>query len=139
VDNVAVQELVQELLQWMAKNGADYTNTFLMLQSDAQNWEGIYGEAPFLTWYARLQFLWKELGIDKDDALRLMQRNNPAFIPRNHLVEQALDEVCLSRNFTLFDQMLEVAGNPYVGNTSLSALQVPPDTGDRWYKTYCGT
>jgi serine/tyrosine/threonine adenylyltransferase len=137
--NIDVQELIQELLQWMALNGADYSNTFLVIQSDTQNWEGIYAAEPFLTWYARLQFLWKELGIDIADAVRLMQRNNPAFIPRNHLVEQALDEVCLSRDFTLFNQMLEVAGNPYVANLSFSALQMPSDTGDRLYKTYCGT
>jgi serine/tyrosine/threonine adenylyltransferase len=138
-DHTAVQALVQDLLQWMVQNGADYTNTFLAVQSDRQNWEGIYTEEPFLTWYARLQFLWAELGIDFTDAVRLMQRNNPAFIPRNHLVEQALDGVCQARDFTLFDQMLEVAGTPYTANATLSALQAPPDTGDRLYKTYCGT
>ena len=45
-----------------------------------------------------------------------MKKNNPEFIPRNHLVEKALDEACELNDYTKFNQILKLTKNAYSKN-----------------------
>jgi serine/tyrosine/threonine adenylyltransferase len=138
--STAENELIHELLDWMEKNNADYTNTFLMLASDLKIVPVRYQDATFMTWQVKWKSCLAEQGQTMEKAIQIMRSKNAAFIPRNHIVEQALDEVCQEeRDFTLFNQLLEVLRNPYEKNESLTFLQNPPADGDGLYKTYCGT
>jgi uncharacterized protein YdiU (UPF0061 family) len=68
-----------------------------------------------------------------------MKANNPSFIPRNHLVEKALDDACLNEDFGLFEQLLQVFADPYQSVPAFNDMQIPPANGDRHYQTHCGT
>ena len=68
-----------------------------------------------------------------------MQQHNPAFIPRNHLVEKALDDVCQQQDTTLFNDLLKTSKTPYQEQPNYKHLQTPPPDGDKGYKTFCGT
>jgi serine/tyrosine/threonine adenylyltransferase len=133
------QGLMHELLDWMEAHQADYTNTFLHLSAGLEDAPALYRDAAFEAWQAKWKACLASQNIRHDQALGVMQSQNPCFIARNHLVEQALDEVCEARNFTLFNSLLEVLRNPYQKNTGLAFLQSPPPEGDGLYKTYCGT
>jgi uncharacterized protein YdiU (UPF0061 family) len=119
----------------MTKNKADYTNTFLVLQGDMPM-EGIYLREDFQSWFTN----WQDLERGNEDArLNRMRENNPLFIPRNHLVEKALDEACLNDDLRFFKELLDISVNPYVKNASATSFMKVPDTIDTGYKTFCGT
>jgi uncharacterized protein YdiU (UPF0061 family) len=72
-------------------------------------------------------------------ALQRMQENNPAVLPRNHLVEQALDEWVLSGRTELWDEIRLAFRRPYQRLERHRSLNQPPKEGDAGYTTFCGT
>jgi serine/tyrosine/threonine adenylyltransferase len=132
-------KLILELLQWMQENKADYTNTFLALQSDSSAHSGVYTDEAFRKWVSQWQKKMKENGGSRDEVMALMRANNPVFIPRNYLVEQALDDAAGKNDFTLFHQLLDVFKSPYDLHEQYGSFQEPPKDGDVNYKTFCGT
>lgn len=138
-DAAMEKELVQELLIWMGENNADYTNTFLEIQSDSEAKTGIYATESFSHWLSKWKSAMAMDGKDFQTALETMKANNPTFIPRNHLVEKALDDACLNGDYMLFERLLQIFTDPYQFFPAFSDMQAPPVTGDRFYQTHCGT
>ncbi|HQS36062.1 MAG TPA: hypothetical protein PLC18_11665, partial [Sediminibacterium sp.] len=63
----------------------------------------------------------------------------PLVIPRNHWVEKVLDSVALTGDLTSFNAFLKVLQTPYQPITGIEIYQAPPENGDGFYATYCGT
>jgi uncharacterized protein YdiU (UPF0061 family) len=68
-----------------------------------------------------------------------MRRVNPAFIPRNHRVEQALDAAVASADLAPFTELLQVLSRPYEEQSAYAAYGEPPPPGQRVLQTFCGT
>lgn len=136
------RQLIQDLLHWMQKNKVDYTNTFRMLSVSLLKKEDLLNsdkDEEFVSWQNR----WRErLGRQSDaieGAVALMHASNPAFIPRNHKVEEALSEATMTGDLTLVHRLLGVLKQPYSESPSFSDYQMLPPFGDSHYKTFCGT
>jgi serine/tyrosine/threonine adenylyltransferase len=131
-------ELVQGLLTWMLKTRRDFTNTFRDLAADAPPAGDEYRDPDFQTWYA----LWQErLGRDghpKASAYELMRSVNPAVIPRNHRVEEALSAVDERDDLSVLHQLVEVLRTPYEDRPAFAEYREPP-TDECGYRTFCGT
>ena len=129
--------LIKDLLQWMEANKADFTNTFLQLLKAKNEHIGIYGEADFQAWFVR----WEErVSIYAWEVVcSLLNTFNPKFIPRNHLVEEALHQAANLNDYGLFNRLLEVLQGPYEEHKGYEDFQEPPLEGDGDYRTYCGT
>lgn len=113
--------LIKELLERMYRSGLDYTLTFSNLHRR---------EEPELeSWFEK----WDSGDIDFD----LMKRTNPAVIPRNHIVEEALMEAEKS-NLQPLKELLNVLSNPYDESIS-DYYRNPPESVDHSYRTFCGT
>jgi serine/tyrosine/threonine adenylyltransferase len=135
--------LIEELLNWMQQHEADYTNTFLAIEnegnfSDSSD-SGVFVQDSFIQWYKR----WRQR-IDKNPggilrAKEIMQQHNPAFIPRNHLVEDALEAAVANENYQPFHKLMDILSRPYDRPNELSSYQNPPPNGDTGYQTFCGT
>ena len=67
-----------------------------------------------------------------------MQRHNPAFIPRNHLVEAALAAATREHDRSVMQRLLDVLASPYDYDRDLPAFTEPGE-GGRAYRTFCGT
>jgi uncharacterized protein YdiU (UPF0061 family) len=67
-----------------------------------------------------------------------MDRVNPVYIPRNHLVEEAL-AAATGGELEPLDDLLEAVSAPYDARPGLQryAQPAPPDFGA--YRTFCGT
>lgn len=130
------RELVQSLLDWMEKSGADFTNTFLDLASESLAAD-LYADQVFQAWHARWKLrLSRER--QKDATSTLMRAVNPTLIPRNHLVEEALSAAQDRNDFSLLQRLLEALSSPFETRPEFADYQqVPPD--DRCYRTFCGT
>jgi uncharacterized protein YdiU (UPF0061 family) len=135
IPSATVAPLIDELLTLLHHNHVDYTSFFRRLgaaaRGDTEAARGAFGDAAaFDDWVAR----WRFLGPDAD----VMQRVNPVYIPRNHLVEEAL-AAATDGDVTLFERLLEAVTAPYAERRGLEryAAPAPPEFGA--YQTFCGT
>ena len=64
---------------------------------------------------------------------------NPAYIPRNHLVEAALDAAVSRQDFAPFEQLLEVLTRPFEKRRGYERYAAPPAPEERVHQTFCGT
>ena len=71
------------------------------------------------------------------DSLKLMQIQNPLVIPRNHLVELALEN-CKEGNYNEYNDLIDLISNPYNYKSNYE-FQTTPEGYDDSYKTFCGT
>lgn len=130
--------LINDLFDLMNKYKADYTNSFLALTfNDGFDLELIEKE-EFIKWHQRWQAKVKSQNKSTDEVLNLMKENNPSIIPRNHLVEKALNN-CINGDYSLFMDLLEALSNPYQHTEKQKQYQRPPQDQDKPYITYCGT
>ena len=131
--------LIDELLEIMRENQLDYTNTFSSFSSDT-NLKFIQSDNSSLQqWLEK----WKvRIGDDADafqNASDVMRKNNPVFIPRNHLVEEALTLAC-NGDCDEFNVLLNVLKTPYQQQQEFARFLNPPEkVFETKYKTYCGT
>ncbi len=130
--------LVDELLALMLQLKLDYTNTFLALTHDKVTGEGILAGPEFKPWLDKWKSILNKSNGDEQSKNR-MKENNPAFVPRNHLVEEALD-AAVTGNLNLLEQLMMVLRKPYHYQENLVHFILPPPPGfDNDYATYCGT
>ncbi|MFD2202795.1 protein adenylyltransferase SelO [Shivajiella indica] len=128
--------LIDDLLHWMKNNKADYTNTFLYLRRNEFPKDSIYEKPEFKGWL----LLWRDrISNNREKAQHLMDANNPAIIPRNHLVEEALDAASIHGDLKPFQELLEVLQNPYEDRPGMDKYQEVPGEVDAGYQTFCGT
>src|SRR6056297_762824 len=126
------EELVDEFLEWLRKSNADYTNTFLELETP-----GMFEDPVFATTeFEQLRNELAAVGLDKG----LIQEANPRYIPRNYLVETALNEYLETGDLSKFKGLLTVLQDPYTSKDMDSQFQQPPPREfDAEYTTYCNT
>ena len=73
------------------------------------------------------------------ERAQAMRRVNPAFIPRNHRVEEALSVAVESGDYGPFDALLNVLSRPFDDQPEFAKLAEPPPEGRGCYRTFCGT
>jgi uncharacterized protein YdiU (UPF0061 family) len=132
INSDGAEELVDEFLEWLRKSNADYTNTFLELETPGTFDDPVLATAEF----EQLRDKLAAVGLDEE----LMQEANPRYIPRNYLVEEALDEYLETGDLSKFKGLLTVLENPYTSKDMGSQFQQPPPREfDAEYTTYCNT
>ena len=139
-------DLIQALLAAMQAGQADFTLAFRRLSKLAgddaaegeflSTFDGI-GEA--MGWLVR----WRErIACDPQSAearSAAMLSVNPAFIPRNHRIEQAINAAMEDGDFSLFEALVKVLANPYQDQPAFAAYMDPPKLEERVLQTFCGT
>src|SRR5688500_4115142 len=104
--------LVDDLLDWMQRHAADFTNTFRALI--AGRGDAVIGtDSEFQSWQARWDARRQRQSESRADAEALMRRHNPAFIPRNHLVEEVLRAATEEHDLAPLNELLDVRATPY--------------------------
>jgi uncharacterized protein YdiU (UPF0061 family) len=127
--------LVQDLLDWMEKNRMDFTNTFRTLGDLAGP---AFPDAEFLQWHERWTARLARQPQSPTDVAELMDSHNPAVIPRNHKVEEALAAASEHGDLTVMDRLLTVLTHPYDAGPP-SEFTSPAPAGGPAYQTFCGT
>lgn len=133
------EKLINDLLSWMHKGGVDFTNLFRSLMWGAPLDSPIFQDGVFVDWHKRWQSRLIQNEKPKQKSLDLMRKNNPAIIPRNHKVEEALSASVDCNSLSPLYALLEVLKNPYEDRLRGAAYQSPPDPGEKAHKTFCGT
>jgi len=138
------EALVQDLLDAMAKNQADFTLTFRRLIDAAGNAgdDGTRAQftdpAAFDEWALRWRQRLAEEPQSAAERQAAMRAVNPAFIPRNHRVE-AVIAAAVNNDYAPFEELLTVLSKPYEDQPSYAAYADPPLPDQRVLRTFCGT
>ncbi|MCU0704848.1 MAG: YdiU family protein [Fimbriiglobus sp.] len=129
------EELVNGLLSWMHAGKADFTGTFRDLGSPELLIGERYQSSAFQTWHAK----WTErLAREGDPSAAFARMNtvNPAYIPRNKFVEEAL-AAAERDDLAPLHELLAVLADPFTVRPEWAKYQIATD--DRGYQTFCGT
>jgi uncharacterized protein YdiU (UPF0061 family) len=133
--DVDAATLVDELLLLLKQSRVDYTSFFRHLgaaaRGDSEGARGLFADlAGFDAWLAR----WQALRPDAD----IMDRANPIYTPRNHLVEEAL-AAATAGDLAPLERLLGAVRAPYEERPGFEryASPAPDDFGN--YQTFCGT
>jgi uncharacterized protein YdiU (UPF0061 family) len=139
------EPLVQDLLDAMAKNEADFTLTFRRLSDAAGDpaadkvRDQFTDPAAYDEWAVR----WRQRIADEPQSATerqaAMRSVNPAFIPRNHRVEAVIQAATNSDDYAPFEELIAVLSKPYEDQPSFAAYADPPMPEQRVLQTFCGT
>jgi uncharacterized protein YdiU (UPF0061 family) len=138
--------LAQDLLDAMAKNQADFTLTFRRLSDAALDPSGdrevrqLFADpAAYDEWALH----WRQRIGDEPQAAAVrrtaMRAVNPAFIPRNHLIEAVIEAAVNRDDFAPFEELLTVLSAPYEDQPAFAFYADPPEPHQRVLQTFCGT
>lgn len=133
------ESLIKELLSMMEKYHEDYTNTFLALTFDKMSDIAIFGSTEFNQWRERWQARLGRQQESKADSHQLMRKSNPALIPRNHRVEEALDAAVKRGDYSVMNRLLNALSNPYAHTHEQAEYSTLPAPSSCPYRTFCGT
>jgi serine/tyrosine/threonine adenylyltransferase len=138
--------LAQDLLDRMARNGADFTLVFRVLCDAAAGPEGDTGvrmlfadSGAFDEWAAKWRRRLAQEGGEPTERRSAMRAVNPAFIPRNHLVEEAIEAAVNDGDLSVFEGLLSVISVPYEDHPAFGRYANPPRPEEVVHETFCGT
>jgi protein adenylyltransferase len=135
IDDDVAAPLISELLEKLEQSRVDHTSFYRMLgraaRGDVEPARGLFVDlARFDGWLAR----WRALDPDADT----MDRVNPVYIPRNHLVEEAL-AAATDGDLDPLSRLLAAVTAPYAERPGLERYTEPAPDDFGAYRTFCGT
>ncbi|MDY6942057.1 MAG: YdiU family protein [Pseudomonadota bacterium] len=140
-------DLAKALLQAMANSGADFTLTFRRLSAlgdkasarDEPVRSLFKDPTAFDTWAKQWRARLSREGQSEASRQAAMRAANPAYIPRNHRIQQAIDAATEARDFKPMDELMTVLTNPYEDHPNLAHYADPPAPDEAVTTTFCGT
>ena len=140
--------LIQDFLAALDRTSSDFTNSFRFLphclkheinSEAAPSFPGAIDRSGLKEWlpmwHARLE---REPAAAEDAAAR-MNAANPAFIPRNHRVEEAIAHATDKQDLAPFEALVEVLSRPYEDQPDRAEYRNPPKPEQVVAATFCGT
>ncbi len=128
------QKLSEDFLAWMHRQQFDFTNGFRAL---CETESAISSDPDFITWQSRWLTRRQRQPESLTGSAALMRQVNPAVIPRNHRVEEAL-AASQGGDYAPFHRLMAALKNPFDTNADTGIFS-QPDESDVPYRTYCGT
>jgi len=133
-------DLVESFLAALHAGEVDFTNAFRALSAAADGEEGplraLFGDpAPLEAWLERLA---RESTPPAERAAAL-RAVNPAFVPRNLKVEEAIEAAVERDDFGPFRELLAVVTRPFDDQPGREAYAEPAPPDAEPYVTFCGT
>ncbi|WP_101842192.1 YdiU family protein [Halobacillus sp. Marseille-P3879] len=133
------EALIEDLLRIMEKHRADYTNTFRALTLDQPEATAMHGTTEFTNWHGQWQSRLNRQEEEKSSVYQLMKKSNPAIIPRNHRVEEALEAAVAKEDYSVMERLIDVLSDPYAYSPDQEKYAELPDPSCGPYQTFCGT
>lgn len=138
--------LINDLLELMHQHHTDYTHTFRALtyhlMKDAALEEAgpaLFRSSEYGAWHKRWRERLHRQPESLDAALQLMRSSNPAIIPRNHLVEEALASAVDEGDISGMNKLLDLLAKPFEHTLKQAACDTLPEPSNVPYRTFCGT
>ncbi|PWU66935.1 protein adenylyltransferase SelO [Gracilibacillus dipsosauri] len=133
------EKLIEELLQLMQQYNADYTNTFRALTFHQTNSQVLFERDEFKKWQTKWKQRRERQAESEEEVLDLMKKSNPAVIPRNHLVEEAIEAAVTKEDDSVMKNLLDILADPYAHTKEQVEYAALPPKSKRPQQTFCGT
>ncbi len=142
--------LATALLDAMAEQGADFTRTFRSLIDlageempgrsayESGRLSGFADPAVYEAWVARWRTRLAEEGRANDEVRHEIRDSNPARIPRNHRIEQAI-QAAMGDDLRPFERLVDGLASPYADDPRFEDLTLAPSPQEQVHQTFCGT
>lgn len=130
--------LVKKLLRIMQDQKADYTNTFRAFTLNKAENLPFFDHPEFQQWLKEWKDRLSRQTETEEEAYQLMKESNPAIIPRNHRVEEALESAVENGDLRAMERLLAALSDPYSYSEEQEVYIAPSNSTDP-YQTYCGT
>ncbi len=139
--------LVQELLDLMQELRADFTLSFRYLADIVENESALnkftnlfddteHKQARIESWLVK----WRsKLRAEKAKIIENMRLVNPAYIPRNHLLEATIDRAHHAKDYSMMHELVDCLSQPYTEQSKYQEFMLAPENRTQNYVTYCGT
>ena len=139
------QKLLEKLLDMMHQDHSDYTLTFRYLsdvlsdKGDRKFREQFTKQDEVSEWLLKWLAYIDHQGQSKEKVYRKMQLINPAYIPRNHLVERIIQAAVDHYDFSGMKTLSNILNDPYKEQNVDIDYMSPPKPSEEVYQTFCGT
>ena len=139
--------LIQDLLNLMQEESTDFTLTFRHLadltSSDTPPDESVASifklPGAFDPWLERWRQRLDDEPQDANTRQERMYAVNPVYIPRNHLVEEAIEVATRQGDFEAFNRLVDVLSQPGTFDPANARFAMPPLPEQIVRQTFCGT
>jgi uncharacterized protein YdiU (UPF0061 family) len=141
--------LAQGFLATLQDQAVDYTQAFRGLADmvetpggpDAEALRARFSDTSALdTWLSRWHARQGQDPMPAVQRAQAMRQVNPAYIPRNHRVEEALAAAVERGDYAPFERLLAVLSRPFDAQADFAAYAEPaPAAMQQGYRTFCGT
>ena len=145
-EQAADRTLARDLLEIMHRGGADFTVTFRRLCDTAEAdpdsatvRDGFSDPAAYDAWADRWKVRLVEEKTTTAEQAALMRRSNPARIPRNHRIEEAIQAAVTADDFGPFERLGLALREPYADEETFREFEAPPTEAQMVRRTFCGT
>ena len=138
-EEIEDQSLIEDLLNMMQKYRADYTNTFRSLTFERYEDSSLFGYPEFNQWHERWKARLERQQESEETSHQLMLNSNPAVIPRNHRVEEALNAAVEQGDYSVMERLLVVLSQPFAHSPEQKEYCTLPAPSSLPYRTFCGT
>ena len=136
------ETLIQDFLDLLQSNRCDFTLAFRRLGElpvDGSVIEQLFDfPETFADWISRWQARCSQESISAEARHQQMMATNPAFIPRNHLVEEAI-QLAYNGDFSMFHRLNKRLAKPFDYDAVDQILATPPEPEQIVQQTFCGT
>jgi len=139
--------LVQDLMGHMQQEQTDFTLTFRRLSdlvhpsTESGGGVGSLFELPdtFAPWVERWQERLANEPLEASLRQAGMYAANPVYIPRNHLVEEAIKAGEKHNDFKPFHKLIDILTQPFEYRSDDARYAIPPRPEQVVTQTFCGT
>lgn len=145
-ENAETSKMIERFIILLQRHQPDFTNTFRQLSSaiDSMHHQTrllhtLGNQLDSEQWITEWLSYVKQQNIDIKQIKTSMDLANPAYIPRNHLVDKAIRECVEHQDYSLMDELLSVWHRPYHQQDKTEHLQCLPMADERIQNTFCGT
>jgi uncharacterized protein YdiU (UPF0061 family) len=140
-------DLATGFLAALEGNHIDWTLAFRYLADAAAGPSGngekiraLFSNVPtFEMWHQQWLLRLTQESVGPSERAQAMRRVNPAFIPRNHRVEEALSAAVERGDYDPFDRLLNILLRPFDDQSESAAYAESAPEGSGPYRTFCGT
>lgn len=125
------ESLVMDFLNYLQEEKMDFTLSFRNLKLAFSGDISFYHQTKK---FQEFMASWRRRVSSVDD----LDSINPLFIPRNHLIQRAIDEAYRG-DMSFAKKLIEVLGNPYEQREGLEEFKNPAQSHEKVLRTFCGT
>ncbi len=143
------EALIRDVLNLMMDSRSDFTLTFRRLSNLPTEATESAGETSFRElfasgkdiddWLARWRARLTTQQTPESERRSSQRAMNPAFIPRNHRVQEALEAAERDGDFSLFETLTDALEQPFDNQPGREHLMNPPRPDQIVRRTFCGT